>query len=110
MKWKKRESVADVKVGDEKIGDDDNVDDTVVTRSAPRTVEQKDIDKALQMKERGETVHAGLRTFTSTALRPIRYLGEKASTIAKVSGEEKEKDRPIMDTVGGLGNAMARYL
>jgi len=56
------------------------------------------------MKQRGESVHAGLRTFTSTALRPIRYLGEKASTIAKVSGEEKEKDRPIMDTVGGLGN------
>lgn len=98
LSWKMRDSVADE--------NKDDVKDPI--RSATRLVEKKDVDKALKMKDRGESVHAGIRTFTSTALRPIRYLGEKASTLATIRKEdEKDKNRPIMDTIGGIGNAAA---
>jgi len=101
LKWKSRQSVAD----DGRIKDDRDDGDNII-RSEPRLVEQDDIDKALRMKERGESVHAGVRTVTSTVLRPIRYLGERASKMATIKKDETDS-RPVLDTVGGIGNAMA---
>ena len=98
LKWKSRQSVA----SESRVADGDDI-----SRSEPRLVEQDDIDKAKLMKERGESVHAGIRTVTSTALRPIRYLGEAASKMAAIKKDEKDSRRPILDTVGGVGNALS---